>query len=82
VGPQPLPLGGCEGEDKQKPMGSGLSDGVNGGFGGGDPTVSKEIACCQRIAHISLGVSSTGSNNLSNCFREIIPPNWIGPEVV
>jgi hypothetical protein len=28
VGPQPLPLRGCEGEDEQKPMGSGLSDGV------------------------------------------------------
>jgi hypothetical protein len=32
VGPLPSPLGGCEGQDEQNPLGGGPSNGVNGGF--------------------------------------------------
>jgi hypothetical protein len=31
VGPLPSPLGGCEGQDEQNPLGGGPSNGVNGG---------------------------------------------------
>jgi hypothetical protein len=40
-------------------MGSGPSDGVNGGLGVGDPSVTMEIPCHLRIAQSSAQDSNT-----------------------
>jgi hypothetical protein len=42
VGQLPLPLGGCEGQDNQKPLDGGPRDGVKGGLEVGSLSVLQE----------------------------------------
>ncbi len=40
-----LPLGSCQSQDDQNPIGNSPGDGVNGAVGVGSPSVAMEIAC-------------------------------------